>query len=560
MHKRFNNVLPLRGSVLGGLVAASLAIAVPAPMWTPAAMAQTASSTVSGEVLDSNGDPLIGATVLVKGSKDGVATDFDGRFTLNVPKGATLQVSYIGFKPKDVKVTGSEMTITLEDDSSVLDEVVVVGYGTQKKATMTGSVAVVGAEALSNKGNLSSPVQALQGQVPGVIITRNSTAPGDESWNMSLRGAVSKNSAAPLVIIDGVEYESVNDLRLINPSDIESMNFLKDAAAAIYGSKAAGGVVLITTKKAASGKPKVDYNGSFTYKHIGLSAELMSLDEWCDAVTMARTNDGYNIASDTWLKYVDLAKKYRGSWIDGNPLNMNNVDDMMFFDTDWQDIMWGDSWSTQHELAVSGGTDKNTYRFSLGYMYDDSNLKWGNNHNQRINMRLNNSMQLAPNFTLQSVISYNRQDQVAPTKIGNALTVNSQQPGFPASTISGKPYAWGRDWCTPNWLCELGGDNKLKVNAVNISETLRYEIIPGLTANGVLGYNHSEAIRDTKSLPIDFYQYNDTPEVTTPLQKDTYYEKSYSATDFYSLQAISTGHAHSARIMTSRSWPVCSTT
>ncbi|MCI9286056.1 MAG: TonB-dependent receptor [Muribaculaceae bacterium] len=536
MHKRFNNVLPLRGSVLGGLVAASLAIAVPAPMWTPAAMAQTASSTVSGEVLDSNGDPLIGATVLVKGSKDGVATDFDGRFTLNVPKGATLQVSYIGFKPKDVKVTGSEMTITLEDDSSVLDEVVVVGYGTQKKATMTGSVAVVGAEALSNKGNLSSPVQALQGQVPGVIITRNSTAPGDESWNMSLRGAVSKNSAAPLVIIDGVEYESVNDLRLINPSDIESMNFLKDAAAAIYGSKAAGGVVLITTKKAASGKPKVDYNGSFTYKHIGLSAELMSLDEWCDAVTMARTNDGYNIASDTWLKYVDLAKKYRGSWIDGNPLNMNNVDDMMFFDTDWQDIMWGDSWSTQHELAVSGGTDKNTYRFSLGYMYDDSNLKWGNNHNQRINMRLNNSMQLAPNFTLQSVISYNRQDQVAPTKIGNALTVNSQQPGFPASTISGKPYAWGRDWCTPNWLCELGGDNKLKVNAVNISETLRYEIIPGLTANGVLGYNHSEAIRDTKSLPIDFYQYNDTPEVTTPLQKDTYYEKSYSATDFYSLQ------------------------
>lgn len=218
MHKRFNNVLPLRGSVLGGLVAASLAIAVPAPMWTPAAMAQTASSTVSGEVLDSNGDPLIGATVLVKGSKDGVATDFDGRFTLNVPKGATLQVSYIGFKPKDVKVTGSEMTITLEDDSSVLDEVVVVGYGTQKKATMTGSVAVVGAEALSNKGNLSSPVQALQGQVPGVIITRNSTAPGDESWNMSLRGAVSKNSAAPLVIIDGVEYESVNDLRLINLS------------------------------------------------------------------------------------------------------------------------------------------------------------------------------------------------------------------------------------------------------------------------------------------------------------------------------------------------------
>lgn len=538
MRKRFQPIQSFRGTLFGGIAAAVLAAGCPGAAYAApvAAAQQAAAATVTGEVLDSTGEPLIGASVTVKGQTGGAVTDIDGKFSIKAPMGATLVVSYVGYKPQEVKVTSTSLNITLEEDSALLDEVVVVGYGTQKKATMTGSVAVIDEKALENKGNLSSPVQALQGQVPGVIITRNSTAPGDESWNMSLRGAVSKNSAAPLIIIDGVEYESVNDLRLINPSDIESMNFLKDAAASIYGSKAAGGVVLITTKQAKSGKVKVDYNGSFTYKHIGLSAELMSLDEWCDAVTMARTNDGYNPLSDTWLKYVALAKKYKGTWIDGNPLNMSNVSDMPFFDTDWQDVMWGDSWSTQHELSVSGGTDKNTYRFSLGYMYDDSNLKWGNNNNQRINLRLNNTMQLTDNFSIQSVISYNRQDQVAPTQIGSALKVSAQQPGFPASTISGKPYAWGRDWVTPNWVCELGGDNKLKVNAVNISETLRYEIFKGFTANAVLGYNHSEAVRDLKSLPIEFFRYNDTPEVTSPQQKDTYYEATSSQTDFYSVQ------------------------
>ena len=126
-----------------------------------------------------------------------------------------------------------------------------MGYGTQKKSSLTGAVAVVGAKMLQEKGGLSSPLEALQGQVPGVMITRSSSAPGDESWGLSLRGSVSVNSTEPLIIIDGVAYESVNELRLLNPNDIESMNFLKDGAAAIYGSRAAGGVVLITTKKGA---------------------------------------------------------------------------------------------------------------------------------------------------------------------------------------------------------------------------------------------------------------------------------------------------------------------
>ena len=518
MRIRFHRILPWRGTFLMGIVAVSLLAGAPAAVAAPEpqAKSQGTAQTVTGEVLDAAGEPLIGASIRVKETKQAVVSDIDGRFTVKAPMGATLVLDYVGFKQKEVKIDGTNLVITMEENTAMLDEVVVVGYGTQKKATMTGSVAVVDAAALENKGNLSSPVQALQGQVPGVIITRNSSAPGDESWNMTLRGAVSANTAAPLVIIDGVEYESINDLRLINPSDIESMNFLKDASASIYGSKAAGGVVLITTKQAKAGKVKVDYNGSYTYKHIGLSAELMSLDEWADGVLQARRNDGAN-ENDTWIRYATLAKAYKNKWINGNPLNMGNVDDMVFFDTDWQDVMWGDSWSTQHELSVSGGTEKNTYRFSLGYMYDDSNLKWGNNSNQRINLRLNNGMQLAENFTLQ-------------------MGAMDTCPGSYTITIDGKPYAWGRDWRAPNWLCELGGDNKLKVNAVNISETLRYEILKGFTANAVLGFNHSEAVRNIKSIPIDFYQYDNTPEVTFPQQKDSYYRKTSNQTDFYSLQ------------------------
>ena len=318
-------IYPWRGSLIGGVMAACFTALSPASIQAAPATVQAtpAAAKVTGEVLDATGEPLIGASVMVKGTTDGVATDLDGRFTLNVPMGATLVVSYVGYKTQEVNVNSDNLVITLADDTAMLDEVVVVGYGTQKKATLTGAVATVGSEQLSNKGTLSSPVQALQGQVPGVIITRNSSAPGDESWGMKLRGAVSKNNADPLIIIDGVEYESVNDLRLINPSDIESMNFLKDAAASIYGSKAAGGVVIITTKRAKDAKIKIDYNGSVTIKKPGLVSKMMNLDQWSDALISARTNDGYD-DNDTWIRFAKLAKRYRNTYVDfsnsGNPI------------------------------------------------------------------------------------------------------------------------------------------------------------------------------------------------------------------------------------------------
>lgn len=505
---------------------------------------QEGRGVVKGKVVDQNGEPLIGVTVEVAGSQVKSVTDIDGNYTINAGQGKSLTFSYIGYAPHTEQIKGrASINVKMQEDSKMLQDVVVVGYGTQKKESLTGSVAVVSSKDLQNKGTLSSPVQALQGTVPGVIVTRSSGAPGDESWSMKLGSAVSTNSTDPLVIIDGVEYsDGVNGLRLLNSDDIESMNFLKDASAAIYGSKAAGGVVLITTKKAKAGKTTVQYNGSVTGKVIGCQPELMNLDQWCDNYEIAMNNDPDFKNRAQWLGYINLARQYKNKYINldtqKHPFSgttyFNDVADFVFMDNNWQDILWGDSWSTQHELSVSGGTDKNLFRISLGYMYDDSNLKWGDNNNQRFNLRINDDYEITKGMRLRTDIAYNRQDQVVPTMIGKVLSDgNMAQPGLPASTIDGKPYAWGGQR-TPNWYAELGGDNKLKVSAINISETWSYDMTDWLSANVNLGYNTSTATRDIVTKAIDWYNYAGTRVVKSdPDQKSSKFESTFARTDYY---------------------------
>lgn len=506
-----------------------------------------AQQQVAGKVVDADGMPVVGAMVVVDGTAKGSQTDLEGNFTLNAAEGTSVTVSFMGYK--DVKTTlKNGMTVTLQDDAELLDEVVVVGYGVQKKETLSGSVAVASEKMLKEKGSLSSPLQALQGQVPGVIITRGSSAPGDESWSMSLRGASSRNNVEPLVIIDGVAYESINEMRLLNPSDIKSMSFLKDGAAAIYGSRAAGGVVLITTKSGASGKAKVEYSGSVSMKTVGLMPELMDIDQWSNAIMTALANDGQ--LDHTWYKYAQLAQQYKGMYIDlyktANPYGttaFTDVSDFVFDDkVNWLNDLFGNSWSTDHNLSVSGGSDKISYRVSAGYLYDGSPLVYGNNNNQRFNLRANNTFQITDWLSLESMISYNRQEQVAPTNVGAMLTVNMPMPGLPMFTKDGKPYGWGT-WTSPAALAELGGDNKLSVSAINISETFKAKITKWLDFNLNLGYNTSTAERNTVSKSVDFYNYASTHKVlTTPTVANSYYSQTASSTDFYSVSGYLNGH------------------
>lgn len=532
MKQQFIKVCMLSGLAMPLFSASLLAAGNPNPI-----VAQ--QQQVQGTVVDKTGEPLIGVTVQVVGQQGGTVTDLDGHYSIKAAKGAQLKFSYIGFTEQVLKVAGPQLNVTMEDDNQTLQEVVVVGYGVQKKESLTGAVAVVDAKAFQDKGSVSSPLQALQGAVPGVIITRNSGAPGDESWGMSLRGAVSANTAAPLVIVDGVEYsDGINGLRLLNSADIESINFLKDASAAIYGSKAAGGVVLVTTKRAKDAKMTIEYSGSFTAKKLGLQPELMSMDQWCDAVQTALTNDGGT--NTNWLTYVDLARRYKNSYIDldknPNPFGTSgfkDVADFVYSDNDWQKTLWGNSWSTQHSLSLSGGNQNNLFRISLGFLYDGSPLQWGNNNNKRFNLRVNDKLQVAKNFSLVTDIAYNRQDQVAPSMIGSVLSASTPQPGLPASTIDGRPYAWGT-WCAPNWLAELGGDNKLRVNAINISEVATWNIDKHLDAVVTIGYNTSSATRDNVENAIDWYNYAGTRVVyNKPTQADSKYTSTFSRTDYY---------------------------
>ena len=509
------------------------------------AWAQSGDITVKGQVVDASNEPLIGVTVLIDGqTAGGTVTDFDGNYTIRVASNATLKFSYIGYQDQMIAVGGrSTINVQMKEDSELLQEVVVVGFGTQKKESLTGAVTVVDAKAFEGKGSLSSPLEALQGQVAGVMITRSSSAPGEEGWSMKLRGSVSKNSGGPLVIIDGV----AGDMGSVNAADIESINFLKDGSAAIYGSRAADGVVLITTKKGKEGKVKINYSGSMTIKSPGLQPETMSLGEWADGLMQTLEND--NSMSNVWYTYAQLAKQYQGRYIDlsqsANPFGsaaFTDVSDFVFSDVDWLGGLFGNAYNQEHNLSVSGGTDKNSYRISLGYNYDGSNLQYGNNSNKRFNLRFNDTYKFTKQLSLQSSIAYFRKEMVSPTRIGAALTTSLPQPGLPMAAINGKPYAWGT-WGSPVAKVEDGGDKTTSVSRIDISETLNYDITDWLTANINLGYNTADKMVDEVQNAINFY--NVTGErvvLTDPTQAKSYYQQSSERIDNYAFTAYVNGH------------------
>ena len=504
--------------------------------------------TVEGQVTDSGNEPLIGVTVLVNGQKTGgTVTDFDGRYSIKVASNASLKFSYIGYQDQTVAVGGkSVINVKMKEDDALLEEVVVVGYGTMKKESLTGAVTVVDSKAFEQKGSIESPLEALQGQVAGVIITRSSSAPGDAGWNLNLRGSVSVNSTEPLVIIDGVSA-SVNEMNNLNPNDIESINFLKDGSAAIYGSRAAGGVVLITTKKGQAGKVKVEYGASATLKAPGLQPELMNIDQWAEGVKTALRNDGNE--SNTWYTYAELAQLYKGGYIDldtsANPFGnaaFTDVADFVFADTDWLGNLFGSCWSTEHNLSISGGNEKSSYRISLGYNYEGSTLQYGDNNNQRFTFRVNNQYKFTDNLKLESVIGYVRQEQVTPTMISSALTDTYPMPGLPMTTMDGKPYGWGT-WGSPFAKVTEGGNNNFSLSRINISETLTYDITDWLSAIGNIGYTTTEKWRDVTTNSITYYNFAGTKQtLTDPAPANSSYRQVNDRTDFYSFSAYLNAH------------------
>ena len=228
--------------------------------------------TIKGLVTDANGEPLIGCNVVVVGSNAGVITDIDGRFTLNIPADAKqIKVSYIGYVDQIINLHDrSDFKVVLKEDNNALDEVVVVGYGTQKKATLTGAVEQIGSQVLESRA-ITNVGAALQGATPGLVVTRSSSRPGNEGLNFQIRGLTSVNGGSPLIIVDGVPVLNSESFQNLNSDDIENISVLKDGSASIYGAKAANGVILVTTKK-GKGKTTVDYGFNMRFTTNGIMA------------------------------------------------------------------------------------------------------------------------------------------------------------------------------------------------------------------------------------------------------------------------------------------------
>ena len=501
--------------------------------------------TVSGTIVDSaSGEPIPGASIRIKGSTKGIAADAKGNFTISVPTpGSILVISGAGFRPVQITPSGGIVNIRLSASNQQLNDVVVVGYGTQKKATLTGAISTVGAKTFEDRGPINNPLESLQGQVPGVIVTRNSAQPGREGWTFQIRGASSTNTQNPLVIIDGVAIQTDNnELNSINPQDIDNISFLKDASAAIYGARAAFGVVLITTKKAKNGRPIIQYDATVSRKIIGLLPHLLSVRQWGQGLMQAQVNDNYGIIppnTNTWYQagvfaanppdsgYIDLTKLpgYGGSAAVGLLYNglqvplFGDVLDLTYFNTNMQKMLWGDATSTQHNISFSGRTDRSGYRVSLGYLNDGSQLRWGLNGNQRYNIRLNHDYTFSKAVKLETNISLEKNDIQQPSMLTNggySALSDYSQPGIPAFSKNGAPYEWGTVYSAPGQL-SLGGNNKEQDIRVILNTTLTAKIADHLSFIGTVGYNAFFQDIAINQKQIQYYNYAGTiPQNTFP--------------------------------------------
>ena len=388
MRKEFLFSAMLCFGTLGGLTLC--------PATANASVQQDQTIKVSGQVVDQSGEALIGATVKVKGAQTGAITDVDGKFQLDAPANATLVVSYVGYKDREIAVRGRAILneIQLESDAMMLDQVVVVGYGVQKKADLTGSVSIVNADELKrvSHSNISS---MLEGKVAGVQITSDGQPGADPS--VRIRGIGSFGSTSPLYVIDGVPMGTT--IRDFSPNDIETIQVLKDASAgAIYGSRAANGVVIITTKGGKKDQPlKVDYKGYFGIDQIRKDVyDVMDADQYSRYLGIAAYNagipvpGGYSLGSDGYYHFCD----------DTN--------------TNWLDEAFKTGTRMNHSVNLSGGGANNTYNISLDYYNQKGTLEGAGPNFERYTARVNNTMDVKfIKFRTSLVYSHSDQDNLA---------------------------------------------------------------------------------------------------------------------------------------------------
>ena len=461
---------------------------------------------ITGTVSDAMG-PVIGASVVIKGTSTGVATDFDGNFTLNVRQGQTLVISYIGYLTKEIKVgSQSHYDITLEEDKQMLDEVVVVGYGTMKKSDLSGSSSSIGEQAL--KGSvITSLDQSLQGHATGVTAVTTSGAPGSSSA-IRVRGVASVNAnQEPLYVIDGVivqgggqsgadfglgdrlgngKVSTISPLSTINPSDIVSMEILKDASAtAIYGAQGANGVVLITTKRGKSGEAKFNYDGMFAVNRQGKRLDMMNLREYAEYY-QGFVDEGWILKSQANQNYLDPSILGKG--------------------TNWQDAVFQTAIQHQHQISAQGGTDKVLYYVSGNYM-DQEGTIIGSKFT-RFSVRANLDVQLKKWLKLGMSTTFSNTKDVLQRADGSEGVINyslTTLPDIPIYDVFGNYYAEVREGYTSPNPVALANMNEYTLVRRKLTGNIFAEITPikNLVWHAELGYDISGSNAETWEPSVD---------------------------------------------------------
>ena len=423
-------------------------------------MANAQQVNVSGVIKDATGETVIGASVMVKGTKTGTVTDFDGRFHVECTPGATLVISYIGYQTQEVKAADG-MNVVLQEAANDLNEVVVTGYTTQRKADLTGAISVVSVDDIA-KQNENNPIKALQGRVPGMNISADGSPSGTAT--VRIRGIGTLNNNDPLYIVDGIPTKA--GMHELNGNDIESIQVLKDAASAsIYGSRAANGVIIITTKKGKEGKIKVDFDGSIAVSTYAHKMKVLNAKEYGQVMWQAYVNDGMDPNTN--------GLGYRNDWgynAQGTPvLNgismkkyLDDVGTTPAADTDWFDETTRTGVIQQYNVSVSNGSDKGSSFFSLGYYKNLGIIKTSDFN--RFSARMNTEYKLLKNkmLTVGEHFTLNRTSEVqAPGGfLQNVLQFNPSLPIYTEDGNYAGPVGGYPDRYNPVAVLERNKDNR----------------------------------------------------------------------------------------------------
>lgn len=459
---------------------------------------------ISGIVTDPKGDPIIGASIIIKGTTIGTASDLNGKFSLDVTGDAVLKVTYIGYSPKEIAVNNQkEFKISLNEDSKLLNDVVVVGYGTQRKGNLTGSVSSVKSEKLTI-APIASTTNALGGQLPGLIVKQTNGQPGADAASLSIRGF-----GSALVIVDGIE-SSLNNL---DANQIESVSILKDGAASIYGARAGNGVILVTTKRGNNQKPTITLNASMTYQGV------------TDMLKPASSGQRAEMERETWIQSGN--PEATAPWTTAQIQKFYDGTDPAFPNTDWYKELIRD-WAPQqqHNLSVRGGSEKIKYYGFLSYLDQGTMIKTNGGDFKRYNLQSNIDAKITDDLSMQldfSAISENNLTNTRGMGVGENMwqdywyTLPYYPAHFPDPTKV--PYAYGAGTggmhVTSNMA--ISGYNKNITQSLKGTLSLTYNIkaVKGLSAKAFVNYFKTYNTNKNFSRPVDLWKYEPTSKVYT---------------------------------------------